>query len=291
MTSVVSPSVTIPAFPGVEFGRSADGLLAARVGDNAFAMMPGHDGLHYLATGWRIGRPLVQWTRSDFYGHSGELADEAAFRGRVAENALHQRQRAALGREEMVSHANTPWGVSQGATRYAEGVLSHSTAGHGGFALSPEHNAQIHPSLRTADGFYEEDCAWAAVAQAFPDLFTDLERSSADATIRNWYPDAWEAIHDTTLEPGQSSERDRRDFYARHAGDWIVVSALRSDHEPGFTEVVATIGGVRGEHTETRRYLVADAEYGTSGGRFGFVIDESRHRRYDGPSSFVGGTG
>ncbi len=59
MTSVVSPSVTIPVFPGVEFGRSAAGLLAARVGDKAFAMVPSHDGLHYQATERSNGRPLT----------------------------------------------------------------------------------------------------------------------------------------------------------------------------------------------------------------------------------------
>jgi hypothetical protein len=270
------------------FGRSAEGFLAARVGDNAFAMLPGGDGRHYLASAWYIARPIAEWTRSDFHGRSGELADEAAFRAQVEENALHQRQRFALDRREISSRANTPWGTSQGATVYADGVVSHSTAGHGGFELSPERNIRIHPSLRAADGFYEEDCCWAAVAQAFPELFTDFENAFADRTIRHFFPDTWEAIHGTTLEPGQSPEKDRRNFYARHAGDWIVVSAIQSGHEPDFTEVVATLGGKRGGSSEGRRYLVPSAEYGTSGGSFGFVIDGSRHRRYDGPSSFVG---
>lgn len=59
---------------------------------------------------------------------------------------------------------------------------------------------------RDADGgWYEEDCHWAAVAQAFPELFTDFEIASAEKTIRDWYPDAWEAIHGRVLEPGQSA--------------------------------------------------------------------------------------
>jgi hypothetical protein len=73
----------------VSFGRSADGLLVARVGDTAFAMVPGRTGGHFLATGWRLDRPLEQCARSDFHGHSGEIADEAAFRARVEENATH----------------------------------------------------------------------------------------------------------------------------------------------------------------------------------------------------------
>ena len=68
-------------FPKTEFGRSGDGLVVACVADTAFAMLPARDGRHYLATAWRISRPLTEWRRSDFYGHSGELADEAAFLG------------------------------------------------------------------------------------------------------------------------------------------------------------------------------------------------------------------
>ena len=276
-------------FSGVLFSRSNDGFPVALIGDNAFAMVLGTDGRHYLATGWRIARSLDEWTRSDFYGHSGELADEAAFRARVEEDALHQQQRAALDRREISSRAHTPWGPSQGATVHADGVVFHSTASHGGFHLSPERNAKVHPMLRTANAWYEEDCHWAAVAHAFPELFTDFEMASAESTIRNWYPEAWEAIK--VLEPGQSSTKDEREFYRRHADDWIVTSAIRSDHEPGSTEVVATLGGDRAGTRAARRYLVSSEEYGTSGGRFGFIIDETRHRLYDGPSSFIGWQG
>jgi hypothetical protein len=284
--SAISPS---PDAIEVSFGRSADGLLVARVGDTAFAMVPGRDSGHFLATAWRLNRPLEQWARSDFYGHSGDLADEAAFRARIEENAIHQRQLAALGRKEVFSRAFTPWGISQEASRYADGILFHSTAGHGGFHLIPERNAQIHPALRSADGYYEEDCDWAAVAQAFPELFTDFEKASAERTIRDWMPDAWEAIHGRTLEPGESREKDRAAFYKAHATDWIVVSAIRSDRSPGFTEVIATIGGIYAAGVERRRFLVPSNEYGISGGRFGFVIDDGRHRRLvEEPSSFPG---
>ncbi|MER8601165.1 hypothetical protein NKH09_25375 [Mesorhizobium sp. M1339] len=148
-------------------------------------MAPARDGRHYLVTGWRIRRPMAEWTRSDFYGHAGELADEAAFRAHVEQNALHQQQRA-------------------GATVYAEGVAAHSRAGHGGFHLSAERNRKVHDMLRANGGWYEEDCHWAAVPQAFPQLFTDFEKACAETTIRDWYPDAWEAIHGRMLEPGQS---------------------------------------------------------------------------------------
>lgn len=211
--SVATPRIRdeAPGNVGICFGRSADGYPVALVGETAFAMVPVRNGRHYLVMGWRIRRPMAEWTRSDFYGHAGELADEAAFRAHVEENALHQQHRVALGRREIDSRAHTPWGTSQGATVYAEGVVSHSTAGHGGFHLSAERNRKVHVMLRADGGWYEEDCHWAAVAQAFPQLLTDFEKACAKKTIRDWYPEAWEAIHGRVLEPGQSAKKDERD--------------------------------------------------------------------------------
>ncbi|MCP3468142.1 hypothetical protein [Bradyrhizobium sp. CCGUVB23] len=275
-----------PASDDVAFGRSPDGLLVALVGETAFAMVPAGDGRHFLATGWRINRPMGEWTRGDFYGHSGELADEAAFRNAVLENAEHQRERRLLGRIEQYSRAHTPWGLSQGSTVYAEGVASHSTAGHGGFKLSAERNRFVHHMLRSKGGWYEEDAEWAIVAITFPDLFTAFERRCAEKTIKDRWPDAWEAIFGTILQPGESREKDRRGFEQAHARDWIVVSAITSKHASGFVETVATLGAKRGPGTEERRFLVPSNEYHV--GRFGFVIDEARHQLYGGPSDFVG---
>ena len=278
-----------PGFPGVSFGRSSEGFPVARVGDGAFAMLPGHAGRYYLATGWKIGRPLYEWRRADFYGHSGELADEAAFTAHVIEQAEHQREKEALGRRDIPGHAQTPWGSSQNTTVYDEGIEFHSTSSHGGFKLSPERNIKVHRSLRAADGFYEEDCAWAIVAITFVHLFTGFERRCAASTLKDWEPDAWEAMTLTSLAPGQSHVKDRRAFEQAHANDWVVISALRSDHHPGMTEVIATRGGKRDLHAGERRFLVPSTEYVV--GRFGFVIDEAQHAAYDGPSSFASWSG
>lgn len=143
--------------------------------------------------------------------------------------------------------------------------------------------------LRAADGFYEEDECWAIVAFTFPHLFTALERRHAERTIKDSWPDAWEAIFGTILAPGESREKDRRAFEAEHATDWIVVSAITSEHESGFVECVATPGGRRGAGAEERRFLVPASEYEI--GRFGFVIDPARHAVYAGPSSFAGWQG
>ena len=275
--------------PEVEFGRSSEGFPVACVGDSAFAMLPARDRRHYLATGWRIPRPLTEWRRSDFYGHSGELADEAAFRAKVLEQAEHQREKRALGRRDVHRWVQTPWGVSQGATVYAEGVESHFTAGHGGFKLSAERNRKVHALLRAEVGWYEEDCAWAIVAITFPDLFTRFERRCAERSVRDSWPDAWETIFGVVLAPGESHEKDRRAFHELHAENWIVVSAIASGQQKGFVECVATPGGRRGEGTEERRFLVPADEYAV--GRFGFVINPIRHAVYGGPSSFLGWQG
>ena len=78
-------------------------------------------------------------------------------------------------------------------------------------------------------------------------------------------------------------------LYLPHFLGWVVISAIYSDHHPGFTEVVATRGGRRDPAAEERRFLVPAAEYRV--GPFGFVIDEARHAVYDGPSSFIGWRG
>jgi len=289
MTEALACEATIndaPRLHGIQFGLSAVGFPVARVGDTAFAMLPGCDGRHYLATGWKIASPLDQWRRSDFYGLSGDLADEAEFRAKVIENAEHQRERKALDRVEIRSRSQTPWGVSQGATVYAEGVESHVTAGHGGFKLSDERDGRVHPLLRAKESWYEEDCAWAIVAITFPDLFTEFERRCAERSVKDSWPDAWETIFGIVLGPGESHEKDRRAFHEVHADDWIVVSAITSDHHEGLIECVATPGGRRGAGTEERRFLVPAAEY--AAGRFGFVIDPSCHTAYGGPSSFTG---
>jgi hypothetical protein len=278
-----------PDTSGASFGRSADGMLVALVSESAYAMAPGRDGHHYLVSAWRLTQPMGEWTRVDFYGHDGGLADEAAFRTKVLERAQHHREVQALGRRDIPGGAHTPWGPSQGGTVYAEGVTSHSTAGHGGFNLSAERNRKVHSMLRAAGGWYEEDECWAIVALTFPQLFTALERRHAERTIKDSWPDAWEAISGTILAPGESRTKDQRAFEAAHAAHWIVVSAITSEQQKGFVECIATPGGKRGTGTEERRFLVPAAEYHVE--RFGFVIDPDRHTVYAGPSSFVGWQG
>lgn len=208
-----------------------------------------------------------------------EIHDETA-----AEKAAHASELRLLSRPTTRAGATTPWGVSQISRQFADGVILHSTASHGGFHLDENANAIVHPLYRDHKGFYEEDCEWAKVAHAFPHLFTAYERRLADRKLRDYYPDAYERVMGVTLTEGQSHARDCREFEKRHRNDWVVIAALNSDHKPGFVECIATPGGIRGGSDE-RRFLVPSSDYVT--GRHGFVIDPLRHEPYDGPSSFV----
>ena len=156
--------------------------------------------------------------------------DEAGFRAHVEERAEHYRQLVGLDRRDVKTRTMTPWGPAQQSRIYGEGVIAHSTAGHGGFHLDATRNALVDRRWRNRDGWYEEDSEWAIVAATFPELFTSSERASADDTLRHSEPDAYEAIHGVVLEPGQSRVKDERRFKRDHAADWIVVAAITSSH-------------------------------------------------------------
>jgi len=250
-----------------EFGVTTDGHLAARVGDLAYVAIPAQDGFR-LASGWRTARPIGEWTRYDAFGSEGVVADETGFREHIEAIALDLTQRMALGRQESRVRISTPWGMSQG-------VVFHSTASHGGFKLDRARNAALPTALRIAGGFYEEDGDWARVTTGFPELFTDREKATAERILRDWEPDAWEAIYGRPLAPEESFVRDRQRFEREHVQDWVVIAAVNLDRYPGEVEAVATIGGRR-DAGERRRFLVPKAEY--RAGRHGFVVDLQLHR-------------
>jgi hypothetical protein len=208
-----------------------------------------------------------------------EIHDDMA-----TEKAAHETELQALDRPTIRAGASTPWGMAQVSRQFADGIVLHSTASHGGFHLDENVNATVHALYRNKTEFYEEDCEWAKVAHAYPQLFTAYERRLADRSLRDYCPDAYERVMGVKLTGSQSHMRDRQEFESRHRNDWVVIAALNSDHQPGFVECIATLGGIRGE-TGERRFLVPRSDYVI--GRHGFVIDPAKHEPYDGPSSFV----
>lgn len=271
----------------VEFGTSADGFPVARIGGILLGLISNGTGDFFLASAWRFTKPLAEARRHHFYGHDGRVADEAAFRLRAIETAEHMSELAAFARVQTRMTASTPWGGSQMATIYVEGIVSHSTSGHGGFHLSPDRNRRVDASVRGEGGWYEEDCEWAIVALTFPDVFTGYERRCAEVIAKQTFPAFWEKLRGRRLEPGESRSKDRSIFDRAHANDWIVISAIASSHHTGMIEVIATKGGKREFGQDERRFLVPDTEYSQRSG-FGFVIDLQLHNIYEGPSTFAG---
>lgn len=265
--------MTAPAAAPAEFGRSADGHLAARVANLAWLALPDDGGVRVVSA-WRLVTPMSSWTRSDFYSIEAIVPGEAAFRAHVEDIAGHREQANALDRRAVNMRVPTPWGMSQHSEAYGDGVLCHSTASHGGFHLDGERDALVHSLLRNPGGWYEEDCEWAKVALALPSLFTDRERRVAARTLRDFEPDAWEAIHGIVLAAGESRVKDERRFRLENADRWVVISAIRSTAHAGQVECTASLGGDRRART-TRHFLVPCGEYRPA--TFGFVIDDDRH--------------
>lgn len=76
----------------------------------------------------------------------------------------------------------------QTLTEIAPGIISVSTAGHGGIWLSPERRADMPAQYRSVPTFaggdwYEEDCDWSLVALSFPEHFTMAQREGARSTV------------------------------------------------------------------------------------------------------------
>ena len=175
---------------------------------------------------------------------------------------------------------STPWGLSQQSKSYGPGIVSYSCAGHGGFHVSPTLNATMPDYLRYPEGWYEEDCAWALVALAFPDRFTSKDLEHAKDTVRHYEPDIYEQHFGVILEPGESHVKDERAFNEKHKNDLIGVCASGDWKEgvpPGMVQVVAVRGG-RGPcdastpARETKTFLVPKADYDARGPH-GFVVD------------------
>jgi hypothetical protein len=90
---------------------------------------------------------------------------------------------------------DTPWGVAQTVRNIADGIDFVTTAGHGGFVLSPERRAEMPFELKacsfTRDRFFEEDFSWCAVPLAFPQYFTVDDFRVALETYRDGVRRGW----------------------------------------------------------------------------------------------------
>ncbi|MCZ4587653.1 hypothetical protein O4328_28865 [Rhodococcus opacus] len=172
--------------------------------------------------------------------------------------------------------ASSPWGAVQYGSVLVDGIITVSTAGHGGVRISAERLRQMPVALRLGRRrWFEEDCEAALVGVAFADELTldDHRRESMAASVANWFPDKWEAHFGRTLEPGQSYVRDKENFEAATVNQLVADSALGDWHEDVPEGMVGVTAHRRSDGTRGR-YLVAADRYAKRG-QFGHVIDES----------------
>lgn len=176
----------------------------------------------------------------------------------------------------MNAPTRSPWGTVEHCTKVAEGIWSVSTSGHGGIKLDRERNAKVPKGARRAGGWYEEDCEWCLVALVFPEAFKEAERSWADATAKNWFPEEYEAITGRKVGLDESRELRRRAVIESTRDRFVTAAAYGSWH----AQVPEGMVGVYARKLatgETACFLVPEGEYKYDGN--GFVVDESRHAR------------
>lgn len=276
----------------VTYGTTADGLTAATVGNNSYCIRTGAKGALFISMSMHFGNApdISTMKEGDFFSHLGHVAGVDAFRAEMEDIAANVDEVKTLGRREVGSSTSTPWGKSQGATVYVEdGIYKHSTASHGGMKVYAKLNKLIPEPYRNKDGWYEEDGERNKVIVSLPQFFTKREVRQATEAVINRYPDEYEMVTGTKILPGQSLKRDEQLFHAKHANDWIGISASSFEDENGtkLVAVTASIGGERSRYengreitVDTKVFIVPREEYSNGWQPFGFVIDESKHPEF-----------
>jgi hypothetical protein len=143
----------------------------------------------------------------------------------------------------------TPWGPADDARTVAEGIVSVSTPSHGGIWVSEARQLQMPRAFRQQGNWYEEDCEWALVAASFPSefraAFGDKTVESAERTIKNAWPERWEAFTGMPLAPGESAKRTRIALVEAHLDHRFVICAFGDWHAAvpkGMVGVITVAG-------------------------------------------------
>jgi len=94
---------------------------------------------------------------------------------------------------QFIRDRGTPWGKPDEVSKVADGIYWISTPSHGGFYVDEARYEAMPEQLKkcslTKNRFFEEDCAWCAVALAFPDAMDGGFRAPelAASTYNFWY--------------------------------------------------------------------------------------------------------
>lgn len=163
----------------------------------------------------------------------------------------------------------TPWGQSQGI-QFCDPqrlIAKVHTAGHGGYRVHvdlsmPEPLAsigQIEPSLGPFRWF-EEDDAWAAVVIAFPQWFAPGLDASAQDTLRDCFPQAYEAHYGVKLTPAQSRTLATLEWEEKTKDNFTLVTGYSDRHWDVPEGKVYAIGFRRSDEA-TRGFLLSRDDY------------------------------
>jgi hypothetical protein len=90
---------------------------------------------------------------------------------------------------------NTPWGYADQSAHIGGGIYRVDTPSHGGYFVPdsmlhriPLEQQEWAERWSQSRNWWEEDCCWAAVAVAFPELFPAEALPIARATLARYFP-------------------------------------------------------------------------------------------------------
>lgn len=177
-----------------------------------------------------------------------------------------------------MNRMSTPWGVADQVRVIDPNrkIILVSTSSHGGYGVAhdlalPQHLNALGWSCDANDWrWFEEDQCWCAIPLAFPQFFSAATRASAEDTLRNYFPAAYEAHFGVKLTAAQSRAVERAEWEERTRDKFVVTSGFGSwawNVPQGY--VYAT--GWRRSDEATAGFLVPAAEYDVDPGRL--VLD------------------
>lgn len=140
----------------------------------------------------------------------------------------HHQVSEAFAEEEGVTTypRSSPWGKPQTCDKIAPGIVRVTTAGHGGIHLDDWRQSRMPEALKNqVENWYEEDLCWCLPATAFPEAFPESYKKDAEWTLRNNFPERYEAYYNVVLEPGQSRDKDQKKFYLDNMNHYLATSA------------------------------------------------------------------
>ncbi|KKN55604.1 hypothetical protein LCGC14_0580760 [marine sediment metagenome] len=113
----------------------------------------------------------------------------------------------------MLKPTTSPWGAVQSTDVLADGIVSVSTASHGGIKLDADRQAAMPEGWSKDGGWYEEDCNWCLpfiifqadiLAHGDECAVRSIKNSRHVEILQDWHPDLYEEYFNTKLKEGES---------------------------------------------------------------------------------------